>query len=119
MWAGASGRWVVGGFRIGILVQVLSQDAVQTSAGRGDACGLNAIEEVAHGGWGGDVLAIVLRGVEEVDVYAVGIVLGGDGGDIFEGSAELVPVLACHGSRVVDYEDCVKGFEEVILVLTH
>lgn len=55
--------------------------------------------------------------VEEVEIDAVGVVVGADGRDGPERVAGLPPGSAGHAAAVVDDEDGVKGGQEGILVL--
>lgn len=54
----------------------------------------------------------LLRGVQEVDVDAVFVVLGADRGDGGDGVRGAGPAGADHGAAVVDQEDGVEGGEE-------
>ena len=47
-----------------------------------------------------------------MDVDAVFVVGGADGGDGGEGLCRFAPGAPGHGAGVVDYEDCVEGGEE-------
>ena len=94
------------------------QDGVEAGARRGAAAGLDAVEDLFDFAGRGDVEVVRgIRGVEEVDVDAVAVVLGADWGDGHEGVAGFAPFGAGHGAGVVDEEDGVEGGEEGVGVV--
>lgn len=50
--------------------------------------------------------------IEEVDVNAVGVVLGADGSDGGDGFLGLGPAGTAHAGAVIDEEDNVEVFEK-------
>ncbi len=72
--------------------QVGLEDAVELGAGRGAAAGVDGVEDARDGGGRGDVAeGGRVRGVEEVEVDAVGVVRGADGRDGAQGGGGFAP----------------------------
>lgn len=85
------------------VLEIRFQDGVQARAGGGAAAGVHGLEYPLHGGGGGDVRVLgAVRGVQEVDVDPVGVVLRADRRDGLQRESGFAPGASCHGARVVD-----------------
>lgn len=85
------------------VAEIGAQNGVEASSGRGSAAGADGLENTLHGFGAGDVLVgAVIAGVEEVDVDAVFVVGGADGGDGCKGGGGFAPGAAGHGAGVID-----------------
>lgn len=100
-------------------MEVGLEDLEETAADGGGSAGTHAVEDFADVGGSGDVVVGAGGGgcggaavIEEVDVDAVGVVLGADWGDGGNGLLGFGPAGAAHAGAVIDEEDCVKVFEE-------
>ena len=91
---------------------------MESGAGEGAAHGLNAGKDGLDVGSARQVVVrVVVLVVEEVDVDAVGVVLGADGRDGGEGGGCFMPGAAGHAAGVVDQEDGVELGEERVAVV--
>ena len=54
--------------------------------------------------------------VDEVEVDAIGVVLGTDGGDLLDEVLHVLPI-GCHGGRVIDDEHGVEASQPVEALL--